>query len=240
MPKGPRLREKLTYSNVVSTICLFLLLGGGAAYAASNLAKNSVGGKQLKKNAVTTAKIKNGAVTGAKIANGTITGTNVANGSLTGTQINAATLGTVPTAHSANTAERAGSADEANTADTAKSLAPPEPWHEVGVPGEPPFLNGWQDVGSGEETVAFFKDHEGVVHLRGFAKSGSGAVFQLPPGYRPTSGRFLEFPMVCYGCGTEAEVGVVDGPGQGANNGEVFGPPGTSFGLDGVTFRAEP
>jgi hypothetical protein len=50
------LRSHLTYSNVVSTICLFLLLGG-VAYAASALAPNSVGTKQLKNGAVTLKKI---------------------------------------------------------------------------------------------------------------------------------------------------------------------------------------
>jgi hypothetical protein len=60
-------RGKLTYANVVSTLCLFLLVGGATAFAAVKLAKNSVGTKQLKKNSVTSAKIKNGAVTGAKI-----------------------------------------------------------------------------------------------------------------------------------------------------------------------------
>jgi hypothetical protein len=52
------MRPKLTYANVISTLCLFPLLGGGAAFAASHLRKNSVGSKQLKKNSVTTAKIK--------------------------------------------------------------------------------------------------------------------------------------------------------------------------------------
>ncbi|HEY7256374.1 MAG TPA: hypothetical protein VH476_06790 [Solirubrobacterales bacterium] len=99
------IRPRLTYSNVVSTLCLFLLVGGGAAYAAGKLAKNSVGPNQLKKNSVTTAKIKTGAVTAAKIANGTITGTqvkassltgaNVADGSLTGANINQSTLNSV-------------------------------------------------------------------------------------------------------------------------------------------------
>ena len=76
-----KLRPRLTYANVVSTFCLFLFLAGGTAFAASKLAKNSVGTKQL----------KNGAVTGAKIKKGTITGTN----------IKASSLGTVPTANSA-------------------------------------------------------------------------------------------------------------------------------------------
>jgi hypothetical protein len=58
----------LTYANVTATLCLFLLLGGGAAYAATQLAKGSVGTRQLKSGAVSTAKIKDGAVRGAKVA----------------------------------------------------------------------------------------------------------------------------------------------------------------------------
>ena len=56
-----RLRGKLTYSNVISTLCLMLLLGGGTAYAATHLPKNSVGAGQLKKGAVTPAKLSAGA-----------------------------------------------------------------------------------------------------------------------------------------------------------------------------------
>lgn len=52
-----RLIGKLTYANVISTLCLVLLLGGGTAYAASQLGKESVGTKQLKKEAVTPAKL---------------------------------------------------------------------------------------------------------------------------------------------------------------------------------------
>lgn len=52
-----RARSKLTYSNVVSTLCLFLVLGGTGAYAATQLAQNSVGSKQLKKGSVTLVKI---------------------------------------------------------------------------------------------------------------------------------------------------------------------------------------
>lgn len=62
-----KLRAKFSYANVMATIAVFLVLGGGAAVAAGGLAKNSVGPNQLKKNAVTTAKIKNNAVTGGKI-----------------------------------------------------------------------------------------------------------------------------------------------------------------------------
>lgn len=54
-----RLQGKLTYANVISTLCLFLLLGGGAAFAATQLPKNSVGARQIKRGAVTPAKISN-------------------------------------------------------------------------------------------------------------------------------------------------------------------------------------
>jgi hypothetical protein len=54
------------HATVVAYIALFVALGG-TTFAATHLAKDSVGSKQLKKNAVTTAKIKNHAVTGAKV-----------------------------------------------------------------------------------------------------------------------------------------------------------------------------
>jgi hypothetical protein len=52
-----RLRGKLTYANVVATLALFLVLAGGSAVAATQLAKNSVGPGQIKKAAVTPAKL---------------------------------------------------------------------------------------------------------------------------------------------------------------------------------------
>ena len=46
-----QIRKRLTYANVMSSIAVFLVIGGATAFAAG-LAKNSVGTKQLKKNAV--------------------------------------------------------------------------------------------------------------------------------------------------------------------------------------------
>jgi hypothetical protein len=93
-------RPALTYANAVSTICLFLLLGGGA-WAATSLPKDSVGNPQL----------KNGAVTGAKVKNGT----------LTGADVKASTLGQVPSAATAGTATSAAHATAADTATHAAS-----------------------------------------------------------------------------------------------------------------------
>lgn len=62
-----RLRTKLTYSNVIATIALFVALGG-AATAATQLPRNSVGPNQIKRGAVNTAKLRNQAVRPKKIA----------------------------------------------------------------------------------------------------------------------------------------------------------------------------
>jgi len=66
----------------MSSLAVFLVLGGATAFAATQLAKNSVGSQQLKKNAVTAAKIKKNAVTGAKVKAGSLKATDFAVGQL--------------------------------------------------------------------------------------------------------------------------------------------------------------
>lgn len=55
------LKGRLTFSNVVAVVALFIALGG-ASYAAVKIPRNSVGTKQLKKNAVVSSKVKNGSL----------------------------------------------------------------------------------------------------------------------------------------------------------------------------------
>jgi hypothetical protein len=42
-------QTKLTYANVVATFCLFLLIGGDTAFAATELSANSVSAVWLKR-----------------------------------------------------------------------------------------------------------------------------------------------------------------------------------------------
>jgi len=98
----------------MSSIAVFLVLGG-AAFAAAQLPKNSVGKKQLKNGAVTTAKLKKNAVTTAKIKNNAVNGSKVKDGSLTGADINLSSLGTVPNAAHASSADSATNAANVST-----------------------------------------------------------------------------------------------------------------------------
>jgi hypothetical protein len=75
------IRKRLTFSNVIAVIALFVALGGGA-YAAVKLPANSVGTKQLKKNAVTGKKIASNAVTSGKVKDGSLLKTDFAAGQL--------------------------------------------------------------------------------------------------------------------------------------------------------------
>lgn len=82
-----RIRQRLTYANVMSSIAVFLVLGGGAAYAAKKIGSHELRGgavttAKIKRNAVTRSKIKADAISTAKIAKGAVTGGRLANGSV--------------------------------------------------------------------------------------------------------------------------------------------------------------
>jgi hypothetical protein len=76
-----RIRNHLSFANVISMIALFVALGG-TTYAAVSLPKNSVGAKQIKKRAVRGKHINKNAVSASKIQANAITGAKVADGSL--------------------------------------------------------------------------------------------------------------------------------------------------------------
>jgi hypothetical protein len=97
------LRRRLTFSNVVSFLALFVALSAGS-YAAIRLPANSVGAKQLKSKAVTNKKLGNNSVSGSKIAASAVDGTKVKDASLTGADINLAGFPKVPAAAAADSA----------------------------------------------------------------------------------------------------------------------------------------
>jgi hypothetical protein len=136
-----QVRRRLSYANVMSTIAVFVALGGATAFAANQLAERSVGERQLRPGAVTSSKlrknsvtapkikalaIKNGkiangavtvsklgtgSVTGEKLAAGAVTGEKIVNGAVTGDKVDESSLSEVPSANKANFATAAESAN---------------------------------------------------------------------------------------------------------------------------------
>jgi hypothetical protein len=97
-----KIRKRITYANVMSSIAVFLVLGGASAYAAKKIGSN-----EIKGNSITTGKIKRNAITASKIKKNSITTAKIKNGAVTGAKVNVGTLGTVPNATHATNADNA-------------------------------------------------------------------------------------------------------------------------------------
>ncbi len=107
-------------------------------------------------------------------------------------------------------AASAASADNANTLDGVDSAAfartSSEAWRGVGSAGQPAFNTHsqnapmWENFDDGHNSVGFYKDSTGTVHLKGLARwitipgntgtirlacNSGNEVFELPQGYRP-------------------------------------------------------
>ena len=103
-------RQHLTYANIMASLAVFAVLGGGMAVAAG-----------LKKNSVRSKTIKDGAVAAADLGAGSVTTDKLANDAATGAKVDEATLGQVPSAAQADSAQTATSAQSADSAQTANS-----------------------------------------------------------------------------------------------------------------------
>jgi hypothetical protein len=104
-----QIRKRITYANVMSSIAVFLVLGGASAYAAKKIGSN-----EIKGNSITTGKIKKEAVSASKIKKNAVTTAKIANGSVTGAKLNLGTVGTVPNATHAINADNANNAKTVN------------------------------------------------------------------------------------------------------------------------------
>jgi hypothetical protein len=79
-------RNRLTYSNVIGTMALFIALGG-VAVAATHLPRNSVGTRQLKRGAVTSAKLAKKSVINGKLGPNSVGPGNIGNGAVTAAKL---------------------------------------------------------------------------------------------------------------------------------------------------------
>ena len=111
-----KIRKRITYANVMSSIAVFLVLGGASAYAAKKIGSN-----EIKGNSITTGKIKKNAITSSKIKQNSITTAKIKNGAVTGAKVNVGTLGTVPNATHATNADNATNWSRYNTTGVVKA-----------------------------------------------------------------------------------------------------------------------
>jgi len=119
-----RLISKLTYANVVSSLCLFLLLGGGAAFAANQIragqiAHGAVRTNAIHQRAVTSGKLGLAAVRSNQIANGAVGRDQLASGAVGSGQIAADSVGSTQIKPGA-----VGAANVANASLTSSQIKP--------------------------------------------------------------------------------------------------------------------
>lgn len=94
------------------------------------------------------------------------------------------------------------------------------------------FTNSWLDFGGGTfSPVSYYKDTDGIVHLRGAIKSGTvaAAAFLLPVGFRPSGSSY--FP--CVSNNAFGFFNITSGGGVVLQVGS-----NTYASLDGISFRA--
>ena len=87
-----RFRGQLTYANVISTVCLVLILGGGVAYAADTVFSSDIVNGEVKSADIGNNQVRSADVRDDTLANGGLGGADIANNSLRGPDIAEPTL----------------------------------------------------------------------------------------------------------------------------------------------------
>lgn len=95
----------------------------------------------------------------------------------------------------------------------------------------PTLINSWVNFGAPFNPVGYWKDPNGVVHLRGMVKSGTinTTAFTLPLGYRPANSELFAVPSNSAFGRITVDAGGGVTPDIGSN---------ASINIDGITFRA--
>jgi hypothetical protein len=107
-----QIRRHVTYANVMSSLAVFLILGGATAFAAikkvgaNEIKANSIKTGKIVKEAVTSGKIKNLAVTEGKLADGAVTTNKLADNAVTAAKIAKDAVTTTKIAKDAVTTEK--------------------------------------------------------------------------------------------------------------------------------------
>jgi hypothetical protein len=108
----------------------------------------------------------------------------------------------------------------------------------------PTLLNGWVNAGSGFNPAGYFRDKEGIVHLRGLVKKiaslsvppliAGQPIFTLPPGYQP---EFIEVRLVMSQNAPDL-LGLGECVIDSGGNVKTIAGSTAFFCLDGISFRA--
>ncbi len=197
-------REKLTYANVMATLAIFLVLGGGTALAAGAFT-----GKQKKQVGKIATKVYN-----ARIGNASV---NHANSADTATKANTATKATEAVkANSATTADKATTATTANKATDAEKFGgrvPAEYQRKLKAGCLPPSaIAGISN--EGDVTCAF-----PVTAISANPAAGVNAPIELGNGLRLLAvchdGGVVQLSFQNVGGATAGQIGWISGTGTG-------------------------
>jgi hypothetical protein len=158
-----RVRARGTYANTMSTLAVFIALGG-TTYAATALPRNSVGSAQIRPNAVSSSEIRNGSVRSSDIRDRSVTLRDIsasARASLRGAQGPAGPAG--PGATTYRTAVNTGGGNPSGNARTVNHQG-----------------------GTNEYTVHFDRDVSACTYSATLAAVQNGPTLEQPPAGRIT------------------------------------------------------